>query len=177
MLHVPALLVADEHMAAADQHGSDAAKAACQQQSQDTNLLHCIPLTHLGGREKPCWPNGKLAGRQQGQRQAMQRPQDVHDLHTARKPEDHTADSSISNGSAMANVALPISQVLPDTAMELWDFGGDEQPEYDPAAAGLGADSKAAEALHELEEFYRSEHSAGFQTSRFCVPLCNPSIA
>ena len=65
----------------------------------------------------------------------------------------------------MADAALPVSQVLPDTAMELWDFGGDEQPESDYAAAGLGAGCKAAEALQELEEFCRSGCSAGFPKS------------
>ena len=162
--HGPTPLSADAHMASPDQHGSGAANAACQQQSQDTNLLHCAPPTQPLGQEKKCWPNGnaELAGRQQAQEQALQGPHDVHDLHTAKKPEDYTAASSFSNDSAMADAALPVSQVLPDTAMELWDFGDDEQPEHDHAAASLGADCKAAEALRELEEFCRSENSAGF---------------
>lgn len=57
----------------------------------------------------------------------------------------------------MADAALPVSQALPDTAIELWDFGDDEQCEHDYDAAGLDANSKAAEALQELEEFCKSE--------------------
>ncbi|KAL3137379.1 hypothetical protein ABBQ32_006906 [Trebouxia sp. C0010 RCD-2024] len=53
------------------------------------------------------------------------------------------------------DAAEPVSQVLPDTAMELWDFGGDEQPEPKYAVAGAGDDSRAAEALEELEDFCR----------------------
>lgn len=176
----PTPLSADAHMASPDQHSSGAANAACQQHSQDINLLHCTPLmTQPLGQEKECWPKGnaELAGRQQAQQPPLQHPQDVCDLHTARKPEDYTAASSLSSDSVMADAALPVSQVLPDTAMELWDFGGDEQPEYDHATAGLGADCKAAEAFRELTEFCKSENLARFPdvfrgASKICSPFC-----
>ena len=158
----PAPISTTEHMPDAHQHGSSGIDSACQQQSQDANLLPKIALTQCYRQEKGCRPNGhaELAGRQQ--HQALQLPQDVHDLHTARISEDNTHFSSSLVDCGMADAALPVSQALPDTAMELWDSGNDEQREHDHDAAGLEANSKAAEALQELEEFCKSVSLAAF---------------
>ena len=161
----PAPLSTTEHMPDAHQHGSSGIDSACQQPSQDANLLPKIALTQCYRQEKGCRPNGhaQLAGRQQ--HQALQLPQDVHDLPTARISEDNSHFSSSLVDCAMA-----------DTAMELWDSGDDEQREHDHDAAGLEANSKAAEALQELEEFCKSESLAASPNSctasRFHLPLC-----
>ena len=145
----------DEPMTQADLSAVD---SASQHQTQEANLLHWAPLTQpLGQGKAGRLGNAQPADTQHGRAQVLQLRQDMCDLPTNSKHEDDTGFSSSSDDCAMADAIQPVSQVLPESAMELWDFGGDDQPGSDKAAGGVGADSEAAEALQELEDFCRSE--------------------
>ena len=157
MLHGLPSLPTEEHMADAGQHDLSAANPASQQQLQDTDLLHCVPVTQLLGQEKEHMLSGnaQASGGQHGQDQALQLSQDMQSLHTANHPEDATAFSGSLSDCAMADATLPVSQMLPDSVpMDLGDLGGVEQPEV---AARLSTDREVTEALQELEDFCRSE--------------------
>lgn len=177
LLGLPSLPT-EEHMVDAGQHDLSAANPASQQHLQDTDLLHCMPVTQLRGQEKEHMLSGnaQASGGQHGQDQALQPPQDVHSLRTANKPEGNTAFSGSLSDCAMADAALPVSQKLPDSIpMELCNLGGVEQPEADQAAARLSTDREATEALQELEEFCRSELQAWSccASSCACMPPCS----
>lgn len=130
------------------------ADPACQQQSQDASLPLCPPLTQLSQRRECSSPDAQTASMVPSENQMLQLPLIVHNPPSTRTAEGNTGFSH-SLESAVVDAAEPVSQVLPDTAMELWDFEGDEQPRPNHAAAGVGDDSKAAEALQELEDFCR----------------------
>lgn len=154
--HSPASAITDEHIAQAVQD-----PPARQQQSHDASLPLCTPLTQLSQGEACSFDNAHPAGMLSGEDQILRCHVGVRDLPSTRRPKGDAGFSSNSMDCAVDDAAQPVSQVLPDTAMELWDFGGEEPPEPNHAAAGAGDDSKAAEALQELEDFCRSELSAG----------------
>lgn len=150
-------------------HDCNAANPACHQQSQDASLPLCPPLTQLSQRREGSFlnaqtasmmslshrgecssPHAQTASMLSSENQMLQLPLVVH------RAEVNTGFSDSLECDA-PDAAEPVSQVLPDTAMELWDFGGDEQPEPKYAVAGAGDDSRAAEALEELEDFCRCE--------------------
>ena len=166
-------------------HPYPAAHSACQQQSQAASLPLCPPLTQLSQGGTCSSANAQLRPpvTLSGANQVLRLPAVEHDLAVTTRPWGSTVCSSNAVECAGADAAEPVSQVLPDTAMELCDFGGDELPEPNHAAAGAGDDTKAAEALQELEDFCRCE-LLGLSRSQvstatnggFCLPLCSPTF-
>ena len=58
---------------------------------------------------------------------------------------------------AEAGTAQPVSQNLPDTDMELWDFGASQPPHAEGGSVEGSGATEAAEALQELEDFCKRE--------------------
>ena len=150
----------DANMTDADQSLScDGQTKACQQNIREQELHDFVPMTQPEHKQECSYGQEPAAKMQPDIGQASDQPQDMHDPWADSTSEGQMPVTSSSGDLAMSDAAQPVSQVLPNTDMELWDFGNSQKPQTHGPASPSETCHDAAEALKELEEFGRSELS------------------
>lgn len=135
----------------------DGQTVPCQQHIREQALHGCVPLTQPDHKQDSSSCQAFVAKRLPDIGQALVQPEDRHDQCADSTSEGHMLATSSGSDCIMPDAAQPVSQVLPDTAMELWDFGDSQQPQTDGLASQADTCPNAAEALKELEDFCKSK--------------------